>query len=232
MCQSIQRYLLILLLCVSTHVKADIILLRDGSEVNCNIKLVNDTDIKYLLPRNDQQMSVPTSEVYMLKFNRRGNVYITPDGKRITGENQNIPRDADVVYFVEGKELPVFNLNVEVDRISFLTQKPTKKTIPVAETYNRDQIFKINYRDGTIDIITRLDAPQQSISTTEADTQPKYQAVIHTASGKETLEAIASRYNVKVKDVIEWNGLDSRLSPTSVITTGRQLMIYVLPMSN
>jgi len=229
---SILRFLFILSLCVASSVKADVILLRDGSEINCTIRLVNDTDIKYLLPRNDQQMSVSTADVYMLKFNRRGNVYITPDGKRVTGENQSIPKDADIVYLVQGRELPAFNLSIDTDNISFLTQKPSKKNIPVATTYARGDVFKIVYRDGSIDIITRLDTSESVPIGVQDSNQAEYQAIIHTVADKETLGAIASRYGVKVEEIMEWNSLDSRLAPTSVITTGRQLMIYVLPVSN
>lgn len=229
---SVSRLLLLMLLFMASTVKADVVLLRDGSEINCTIRLVNDTDIKYLLPRNNQQMSVPTTEVYMLKFNRRGNVYITTDGKRVTGENQSIPKDAEVVYLVCGKELPAFNLSVDTDCISFLTQKPSKKNIPVATTYSRAEVFKIVYRDGSIDIITRLDAPASAEEDPMSATTAEYQAVIHTVSPKETLASIASRYGVKVEEIMEWNSLDARLAPTSEITTGRQLMIYVLPMSD
>lgn len=228
----VSRLLFILMLGMAPILRADVILLRDGSEIKCTIKLVNDADIKYLLPRNDQQMAVSTADVYMLKFDRRGNVYITSDGKRVTGEKHIIPRDADVVYLVEGKELPAFNLSVDAHNISFLTQKPTKKNIPVATSYSRDNVFKIVYSDGSIDIITRIDIPKESTNRQQSDEQAEYQAVIHTVAEKETLSSIASRYGVKVEEIMEWNNLDQRLAPTSVITTGRQLMIYVLPVSD
>lgn len=211
---------------------ADVILLRDGSEINCTIKLVNDADIKYLLPRNDQHMSVSTADVYMLKFSRRGNVYITPDGKRVTGENQSIPKDADIVYLVQGKEFPAFSLSVDTDRISFMTQKPSKKNTPPTTTYSRDDVFKIVYHDGSIDIITRIDVSLAENCDKNDESRPEYQAIIHSVADKESLTTIAARYGVKVEEIVEWNNLDSSITSTSVIATGRQLVIYVNPLSN
>lgn len=231
---SLPGIILPLMLCAVPSAHADLILLRDGSEIECTIRLVSDTDIKYLLPRNDQQMSTPTSDVYMLNFNKRGNVYISPQGKRITGENRPIPKGADIVYLVEGKEIPAFNLNINDEEISFLDQKPSKKSIPVAKVYKRSEVFKIVYRDGSTDVITPFDSSTQNSSTTDGSgaIQPEYKAIIHTVSGKETLASIASRYGVDAEDIMEWNSLDPRLAPTSEITTGRQLMIYVMPATN
>lgn len=217
---------------LSLSAVADVIHLRDGSEIPCTIRLVNDTDVKYNVPKNDQQMSVPTSDVYMLKFNSRGNVYISSDGKRVTGENQVLPRGVDVVYLIAGQECPAYRLSVDSEKISFLPNKPSKKQIPMAMSIPRDEVFKIVYADGTIDIITRLDMPVESPAEASPATQAEYKAVIHTVDGKETIGDIAARYGVGIDEIKEWNSLDSGLSPNTKFLEGRQLMIYVLPVGN
>ena len=233
MLTKLNRLLPLLLVCGAAFAaKADVIHLRDGSEIPCTIRLVNDTDVKYLVHKNDQQMSVATADVYMLKFNSRGNVYISTDGKRVTGENQTIPKGVDVVYLIAGQECPAYNLTVDADYISFLPQKPSKKNIPLAVSVSRNEVFKIVYGDGTIDIITRLDVAPQTNEQEASTSEPEYQAVIHTVDGQETLGDIAARYNVKIDDIIEWNSLDSKLTPTTKFLSGRQLMIYVQPVNN
>lgn len=225
--------LLILLPLLSVEtLKADRILLRNGSEIECTIKLVNDTDVKYLVKRNDQLLSASTSDIYMLKYDKRGNVYITSDCKRITGSDREIPKGADVVYLVKGEELPAFNLSVLSNTISFYDQKPSKKRVFGRLTYAREDVFKIVYRDGSMDIITRLDFPEPiSVENAEkTNVEPVYKAVIHKVSKKETLGDVASRYKVQLKDIIDWNNLDVNASETSSLKEGSQLMIYVLPI--
>lgn len=220
------------LLVAVSSVHADVILLRDGNELNCTIKIVTDDEVRYLLPRNPQQMAMPIRDVYRLHFAQRKDVYIAPDGKRITKEKRLIPKGADKVYLVNGDELPAYGVSVEADSISFMLNRPGNGTIPMAGNFSRDEVFKIVYRDGSTDIITRLDAPAKADvgSNMQTEQSAEYQAVVHTTTAGEALSTIAARYGVTVDEIKEWNSMDASLDGTASFSAGRQLMIYVLPI--
>ncbi len=97
-----KRFLLIfaMQLCFSIYSAAqnDLIILRNGRETTANIIQVNDREIIYAESnkKNSAEFTIPNTEVYMLRFAKRGNVYITNDGKRVTGENRILPKDADI----------------------------------------------------------------------------------------------------------------------------------------
>ncbi len=215
-------------------VKADLILLRDGSEILASVQQISDDRIVYQINRNDIGRFIDTRDVYMIKFDKRGNIYITPDRKRISGENRPIPRGVDLVYLVDGAEFIAYNLHVGVDKISFLPSKPNKKSLPVAQEYDRNQVFKIKYADGTIDIITSLLAPPpapvaETPEVNQTEPQPEFQVIFHTVEKRETLASIGEKFDVSPDDIIKWNELSPKTRHTSFLTPGLQLMLYVKP---
>lgn len=224
-----------ILACVQSS--ADTILMRDGIEMNVTVQQLSDTKVMYRLNKKDDVKTIPTKDVYMIKFDKRGNVYITPDGKRVTGENQVLPRDADVVYLVKGREFPAYNLSVEESVVTFLLRKPSKKVIPVAEAYPRCEVFKIKYTDGTVDVITSFDdsdglannTSEPVVETVEEIPEPEYQVVFHNVGRNENLKSIASRYDVSIDDIKSWNELSPKMKDNTPIKPGTQIMIYVKP---
>lgn len=214
--------------------RADLILLRDGSEILASVQQISDDRVVYQINRNDITRFIDTRDVYMIKFDKRGNIYITPDRKRISGENRSIPRDVDLVYLVDGAEFIAYNLHVGVDKISFLPSKPNKKSLPVAQEFDRNKVFKIKYADGTIDIITSLIAPPAPLvvetpETDQTEPEPEFQVIFHKVEKKETLASIGEKFSVSPDDIIKWNELSPKTRPTQYLTPGLQLMLYVKP---
>lgn len=215
--------------------KADVILLRDGSEIHADVQQLSDDRVVYQINKNDIARFVDTRDVYMIKFDKRGNIYITPDRKRITGENRPLPKGVDVVYLITGAEYPAYNLVVDLEKVSFLPSKPSKKQVPVAQVFSRNEVFKIRYSDGTIDVITSLIAPEPApVEVAEAkaeEEKPEFQVVFHTVAKKETLKSIGEKYGVTPEDIISWNDLSPKTRPAAYLTQGLQLMLYIKPES-
>lgn len=228
--------------------KADIIIMREGTCQYGKVTLLSDdkvifqpytTENSKLLQKKSlgEPISIPTKSLYMVKFDKRGNVYINEEGKRITGENQKLPKDADIVYLTNYKELPAFNLNIDESKVSFLTQKADKKIIPIAETYPRENIFLIIYNDGSIEIITPMTIQEKEEETTlEPESEPEpakpeYQVIFHTVKRGDTLNSIATEFNVTPDDLRDWNEINASIKPNSRLKPGMQLMIYVLQTS-
>ena len=96
----------------------------------------------------------------MLKFKTRGNVVFNANGERIltTSEHTEIPKDAIVVYYKDGREVPAYNLTMDANTVSFKTSKKGKDR-PIFSP--KDEVFMIRYPDGTRDILTDLMAEEQ-----------------------------------------------------------------------
>lgn len=239
-----KRFLLIfaMQLCFSIYSAAqnDLIILRNGRETTANIIQVNDREIIYAESnkKNSAEFAIPNTEVYMLRFAKRGNVYITNDGKRVTGENRILPKDADVIYLVEGQEIPAYDLRIMEDRITYLAKKnKNKNVVPIAEVLPRSAVFMVKYTDGTTDVLTditlkkELPQPVKEESTAQpTEEDEELEVVFHSVKKGETLSSIASRYNVAINDIIKWNDLPSTTKPTAKLRADMQLMIYVAPI--
>lgn len=230
-----------MLLCftLSAFSQDDYIILRNGAELPANIIRVSDRWVVYKESnkKNAPELNIDNSEVYMLHFAKRGNVYMTSDGKRITGETAPLPKDADVIYLIEGKEIPAYEVRVSEDIVTYLPQKTkNKKITPLMGALPRSSVFMIRYTDGTSDLITDLTpVPKETSETASApivEPQPESQeeeqkVIFHNVKKGETLYSISKEYNVEVSDIKEWNDLPASVQPKSRLRTDMQLMIFL-----
>jgi LysM repeat protein len=221
--------------------RADEIILRNGTEMYVNIVQVDDVCVEYLpLSKNATVESLELGNVYMMKFSKRGNVYITQDGKRRTGENQKLSKDADVIYLVSGMEIPAYEVQVNENKITYLVAPRKKKTmIPIAEILQPSDVFMIKYSDGTKDIINKIPTlkeleemqkPVEVEPVKEEPKQPEMQVVFYNVKRGDTLMSIAKEYGVTTDELKEWNDLPSNLKPTAKLRADMQFMIYVQTM--
>lgn len=219
----------------------DMILFRDGHKIEVKITQVAKDQIFYKLSskKDAPEISVDLSEAYMIKFASRGNVYITPDGKRVTGENQKIDKLADVIYLVSCKEIQAFYPKVGTDIITYQISPTVKKGhTPIIDAVPLSDVFMIEYADGTRDIITDLSnavMPKTQVvipEETKAEEpvqKPTLKVVFHTAKSGDTLASVAERYGVTPEEIIEWNELPAKTRTTARLKTGMELMLYVEP---
>lgn len=160
-----RRFLLLLYLlgdfCIVTKGQ-DAIIFRDGRVKS--VKIIQTNNDKTLFRESDNKKApeeyVENTKVFMLKFKTRGNVVFNSNGERIlaTSEPTQIPKDAVVVYYKDGREVPAYNLTMDANVVSFKTDKKSKDR-PVFSP--KSDVFMIRYPDGTRDILTNLAVEEQ-----------------------------------------------------------------------
>lgn len=222
------------------YVKAqDVVVMRNGVEYEGKILqasqneiTIEDTSRNGLFGKVSTQKTLQMSDVYMLKYKDRGNFYIKADGNRISGEKQKIDRTADIVYLIEGKEIPAWDLEFGADNISFQATKSKKRALSNNITISKSAIFMIKYSDGSKDIINDLSIKEESQENTENETntkadeqKPQYKVVFHNVKKGDTIESVANQYNVSEDDLKSWNDLNTGLSSKSKLKIGSQLII-------
>lgn len=148
----------------------DAIIFRDGRMKS--VKIIQTNNDKTLFKEADNKKApeeyVDNTKVFMLKFKTRGNVVFNSRGERIltTSEHTDIPKDAIVVYYKDGREVPAYNLTMDTDVVSFKTSKKDRKA-PVFSP--KSDVFMIRYPDGTRDILTNLAVEEQRQQEREAE---------------------------------------------------------------
>lgn len=231
-------FLGLIFLTISACMAHDHIIFRNGREAD--VKLYQMTDDKiifgYIGDNIGTHHEVSSKEVYMVYIEKQGNVYITPDGKRFTGESQRVnAKRNDVIYLVRGGEVAVCNIKITEDEIHYSVKykgagiKGLMGKGNISEAVlTRSEVFMIRYRSGMSDIITPIENVEETVvdSTVIENQPPKLLVVFHAVAKGETLEKLSSKYNVTPEQIIEWNDLSQKTRPRSPLIVGMQLMIY------
>lgn len=135
----------------------DMIIFRDGRVKSVKIIQTNNDKTLYResADKHAEEEYVENTKVFMLKFKTRGNVVFNNKGERIlaTSEPLKIPKDAVVVYYKDGREVPAYNLTMDANNVSF-RQSKKEPTAPIVS--KRSEVFMVRYPDGTRDILTNL----------------------------------------------------------------------------
>ena len=152
----------------------DAIIFRDGRVKS--VKIIQTNNDKTLFKESGNKKAseefVENTKVFMLKFKTRGNVVFNANGERIltTSEHTEIPKDAIVVYYKDGREVPAYNLTMDASVVSFKTTKKAKDR-PIFSP--KSEVFMIRYPDGTRDILSNLAVAEQQQREREAEEAKK-----------------------------------------------------------
>ena len=184
----------------------DAIIYRDGRVKEVKIIQTNNdkTLFKEAGNKHAAEEYVDNKQVFMLKFKTRGNVVFNANGERIltTSERIQIPKDAIVVYYKDGREVPAYNLTMDANVVSF---KPNKKAKYRPIYSAKSEVFMIRYPDGTRDILTNLAVEEQHQREREAEEarlKAQREAVVADSIKQATVEAAASATNPKKATII------------------------------
>ena len=145
--------LLFLVFCpLLTCAQRDLIILRDGSERRVKLVMVkNDNTLFATDKKSLVQESIPNKDIYMIKYDKRGNVFFTENGERFSGaDDAKIPSNATAIYLLKGEEIIGYNVEMDADKVSFTK---TKKEGKDASTINKSEIFLIVYPDETREML-------------------------------------------------------------------------------
>lgn len=205
-------YAIISLLGISLGLYAqDAIIYRDGRVKEVKIIQTNNdkTLFKEAGNKHAAEEYVDNKQVFMLKFKTRGNVVFNANGERIltTSERIQIPKDAIVVYYKDGREVPAYNLTMDANVVSF---KPNKKAKYRPIYSAKSEVFMIRYPDGTRDILTNLPVEEQHQREREAEEarlKAQREAVVADSIKQATVEAAASETTPKKATIITKKGM-------------------------
>ena len=145
--------LLFLVFCpLCANAQRDLIILRDGSERKVKIIMVkNDNTVFAADKKSSVEESISNKNIYMIKYDKRGNVFFTEDGERITGTGEaKIPSNATAIYMLKGEEIICYNVEMDADKVSFTKTKKEGKDV---STINKSEIFLIVYPDETRELL-------------------------------------------------------------------------------
>lgn len=189
----------------------DAIIYRDGRVKEVKIIQTNNDKTLFKEAGNKHAVEeyVDNKQVFMLKFKTRGNVVFNANGERIlaTSERIQIPKDAIVVYYKDGREVPAYNLTMDANVVSF---KPNKKAKYRPIYSAKSEVFMIRYPDGTRDILTNLAVEEQRQREREAEEarlKAQREAVVADSIKQATVEAAASEANPKKATIITKKGM-------------------------
>lgn len=135
----------------------DLIIFRNGSEKSVKITMVtNDkTTFSDITNKAAPPQAYNNTSIYMIKYEKRGNVFFTDDGKRLTGEGDGkVPASATAIYLLEGKEIVAYNVSIEEGNVTYYNSK--KKGTPKSNIPS-DKVFLIKYPDGTRDLMNTFE---------------------------------------------------------------------------
>ena len=211
----------------STTINAqDAIIFRDGRVKS--VKIIQTNNDKTLFRESDNKKApeeyVENTKVFMLKFRTRGNVVFNSNGERIlaTSEPTQIPKDAVVIYYKDGREVPAYNLTMDANVVSFKTDKKTKNR-PVFSP--KSEVFMIRYPDGTRDILTNLAVEEQQQRERETEeARIKAQREAEKAEEADSIKAAAteeaaSATNPKKATIVTKKGVRMKVWVCSDTTT-------------
>ena len=189
----------------------DAIIFRDGRVKS--VKIIQTNNDKTLFKESDNKKAseeyVENTKVFMLKFKTRGNVVFNGNGERIltTSEHVQIPKDAIVVYYKDGREIPAYNLTMDANTVSFKTSKKAKDR-PIFSP--KSEVFMIRYPDGTRDILTNLaveEQQQQEREAEEARLKAQREAEVADSIKAAVIEEAASATNPKKATIVTKKGV-------------------------
>lgn len=189
----------------------DAIIYRDGRVKE--VKIIQTNNDKTLFKESGNKKAteeyVENTKVFMLKFKTRGNVVFNSNGERIltTSEHMQIPKDAIVVYYKDGREVPAYNLTMDANVVSFKTSKKGKDN-PIFSP--KSDVFMISYPDGTRDILTNIaveEQHQRERDAEEARLKAQKEAEKTDTIKAATAEAAASATNPKKATIVTKRGM-------------------------
>lgn len=217
----------------------DAIIFRDGRVKS--VKIIQTNNDKTLFKESDNKKTteeyVENTKVFMLKFKTRGNVVFNSHGERIltTSEHTQIPKDAIVVYYKDGREVPTYNLTMDANVVSFKTSKKDRKASVFSP---KSEVFMIRYPDGTRDILTNLaieEQRQREREAEEARLKAQKEAEMADSIKAATVEAAASATNPKKATIVTKKGVRMKVwvcSDTATMMSYKKVNSTKAPVFN
>lgn len=163
------RWLLeLLLVFVPLSLRAqDMIILRNGDEIQCKIEMLSNGIISY--QDDGIRGQVESRQVYLIKYEKRGNTFFNSEGETLhvaETSSTKLSKKDNAIYLCDGGEIIASEVNIANDNISYRTaNKSVIGTITGVFSgkksgewisISKDKVFLIRYFDGTRVVISDL----------------------------------------------------------------------------
>lgn len=211
----------------------DLLLLRNGDEFRGKLDVVSDKEISFtvksgsLFSNSSERRSVPTSDVYMVKTDKRGTIFFDRQRERKMVETTKPDKSADLIYLVDGGEVQAWQISIANNVLSYQKDKKQLRAMSNVGAFPIEDVFMVKYSDGSKDIFTdisggKTEKPNDLVTEQE---EIKLKVVMYNVQRGETLGQIAGKFGVSVSDIVEWNDLSSKSTEQTKPVVGGQLMI-------
>lgn len=166
-----QFLLFILFLSFSQFMFADddIMITRDGEEREVKIDRITVKEVVFtdLKKKKRGKQSLPTNFVYLIKTDKRGNIFFDEEGNQITRPKKKIDKKDEVVYLTSCDEVVAYQLSILKDVITY--KEADKKKAPVI-TKKKSEVFMIRHSDMSKDLFTGVKTNPQKLTTMPTST--------------------------------------------------------------
>lgn len=86
-------------------------MLRDGTSIQAKVQQISGKSVKFKNESSGVKLDeLPVTDIYMIKYAKRGNVFFTKEGNRKTGEEHEIDSKTAVIYTTDYREIPAYDL--------------------------------------------------------------------------------------------------------------------------
>lgn len=159
----------------------DMILLRNGDEIQCKVEMISNGMVSY--QENGTRSQMPTTQLYMIKFEKRGNSFFNSEGEssyNSESSSAKLSKKDIAIYLCDGGEVIVSEVKVSNETIDYKTSnKKARNAItgffPIKKSGDwsslpKEKVFLIRYFDGSREVINDL---QKLEEQTRLDALPK-----------------------------------------------------------
>jgi len=145
----------------------DMMLLRNGDEIQCKVDMISNGFVSY--QENGTRSQLPTTQLYMIKYEKRGNAFFNSEGEsNYSSESTStkLSKKDIAIYLCDGAEVIASELKVSNDNIDYRSSNkniwnaitgflPNKKS-GEWNSLPKEKVFLIRYFDGSREVINDL----------------------------------------------------------------------------
>lgn len=155
------------LLFTSVLCAQDMILLRNGEEIQCKVEMISNGTVSYLSGGSRGQL--PTTQLYLIKYEKRGNAFFNSDGEsnyNTESSSSKLSKKDIAIYLCDGFEVVASEISITNESVNY--RSSNKKAwnaitgfLPIKKSgeWNaipKDKVFLIRYFDGTREVVNDL----------------------------------------------------------------------------
>ena len=138
--------------CWKVFSQSDMILCLDGSTLKGIVTQITDEQIQYIV--GGIENTLDRRDVYMIKFERRGNMFFLQNGKLSFDDGDGkVPADAVTIYMVWGQELTAQQADVKGLEVVYDTYDKKNRQ---HHAQPKKDVFMVRYPNGTYTIVTPI----------------------------------------------------------------------------